>query len=75
VRNLFAGVRARVDMEGRPLTDTPIYDQISQELQAGTSHRAASSRTVTPQVAGRSTGDARRPVSVWTLVDQYRKRP
>lgn len=73
VRSL-SGLRSE---EGKTLTDTPIYDQITREFQAGIAlaDPPAPPRAVaatTQHAATRSNGDDRRPVSVWTLVDQYR---
>jgi cyanophycinase-like exopeptidase len=55
------------------LTDTPIYDQISREFEAGIAlaDPPAQARVMTQHAAGHSQGEGGRPVSVWALVDQY----
>jgi hypothetical protein len=48
------------------LTDTPIYDQIRQELEAGAGRAE-------PLTARRSrAGESSEAVSVWALVNQHR---
>jgi hypothetical protein len=47
------------------LTDTPIYDQIRQELEAGTSRSE-------PLARRSRTGESSQAVSVWALVNQHR---
>jgi hypothetical protein len=47
------------------LTDTPIYDQIRQELEAG--HRAE------PLARRSRANESGQAVSVWALVNQHRK--
>jgi hypothetical protein len=49
------------------LTDTPIYDQIRQELEAGAGRSE-------PLTARRSRADeSNQAVSVWALLNQHRK--
>jgi hypothetical protein len=49
------------------LTDTPIYDQIRQELEAGSTHaeRPTARRS-------RAADEPSQTVSVWSLVNQHR---
>ncbi len=56
-----------------PVTDTPIYDHLQWELSAG-HHRTEqpSRRSATATQHGQDNG--RRPVSVWALVDEHRRR-
>jgi len=49
------------------LSDTPIYDQIRQELEAG----AGRAEPSTARRASRA-GDEDKSVSVWALVNQHR---
>lgn len=68
---MFRGAIAKT--EGMPVTDTPIYDQMQWELSAGHGRSEQPSRrsaTATPH--GQENG--RRPVSVWALVDEHRRR-
>ena len=59
------GLRGLLRREGIGLTDTPIYDQIRQELEAGAGRAEPLSR--------RSRGDEpSEAVSVWALVNQHR---
>jgi hypothetical protein len=51
---------------GFALSDTPIYDQIRQELDAGASRSEPLSRR------GRSGDEDNQSVSVWALVNQHR---
>ncbi len=54
------------DRKGLALTDTPIYDQIRQELEAGAGRAE-------PPIARRSRADeSSQAVSVWALVNQHR---
>jgi len=48
------------------LSDTPIYDQIRQELEAGAGRSEPLSRR------GRSGDETDKSVSVWALVNQHR---
>jgi hypothetical protein len=53
------------DRKGLALTDTPIYDQIRQELEAGTGRAEP--------LARRSRADeSNQAVSVWALLNQHR---
>jgi hypothetical protein len=47
------------------LTDTPIYDQIRQELEAGTGRAEPLARRSRSEESGQA-------VSVWALVNQHR---
>jgi hypothetical protein len=53
------------DGKGLALTDTPIYDQIRQELEAGTGRAEPLARRSRSDEAGKA-------VSVWALVNQHR---
>lgn len=56
-----------------PVTDTPIYDQMQWELSAGHSRsEQPSRRSAAATQHGQDSG--RRPVSVWALVDEHRRR-
>lgn len=50
------------------LTDTPIYDQIRQELEAG----AGRADPFTSRRSSRAGDEAGESVSVWALVNQHR---
>lgn len=50
------------------LTDTPIYDQIRQELEAG----AGRADPFTPRRSSRAGDEGGESVSVWALVNQHR---
>ncbi|WP_162292907.1 hypothetical protein [Actinophytocola xinjiangensis] len=53
--------------EGMALTDTPIYDQIRQELEAG------GARAERPTARrSRAADEPSQTVSVWSLVNQHR---
>jgi predicted transposase YdaD len=47
------------------LTDTPIYDQIRQELEAGTTRGERAGRR------SRAADEGSQTVSVWSLVNQH----
>jgi len=55
------------------VTDTPIYDQMQWELSGGHSRsEQPSRRSAGATQHGQENG--RRPVSVWALVDEHRRR-
>jgi hypothetical protein len=54
-----------------PVTDTPIYDQMQSELSAGPSRAEQPRRSAT---GSHGQDSSRRPVSVWALVDEHRRR-
>jgi hypothetical protein len=69
VRNVCGGVRPWD--EGKPVTDTPIYDQMQCELRAGHSRSEQRGRSET---GSHGQDNSRRSVSVWALVDEHRRR-
>jgi len=56
------------DRKGLVLTDTPIYDQIRQELEAG----AGRADPFTSRRSSRAGDEGGESVSVWALVNQHR---
>jgi hypothetical protein len=54
-----------------PVTDTPIYDQMQWEFRAGDSRSEQPKRSAASSHGQDST---RRPVSVWALVNEHRRR-
>jgi hypothetical protein len=54
------------------VTDTPIYDQMQWEFRAESTPADEPSRPV-PRTSRRQ-DSTRRPVSVWALVDEHRRR-
>jgi hypothetical protein len=54
------------------VTDTPIYDQMQWEFRSGYDTTEPPARPTAP--SPRRQDSSRRPVSVWTLVDQHRHR-
>jgi hypothetical protein len=55
-----------------PVTDTPIYDQMQWEFRAESTPTEEPSRPASR--SSRRQDGTRRPVSVWALVDEHRKR-
>ena len=58
-------LRGLLRRKGLVLTDTPIYDQIRQELEAGAGRAEPLARRSRADEAGQA-------VSVWALVNQHR---
>ncbi|HEV2780190.1 MAG TPA: hypothetical protein VGX25_12430 [Actinophytocola sp.] len=54
------------------MTDTPIYDQMQWEFRAQNTPSDQPSRSATG--GSRRQDGSRRPVSVWALVDEHRRR-
>jgi len=55
-----------------PVTDTPIYDQMQWEFRAESTPADEPSRPAAR--SSRRQDVTRRPVSVWALVDEHRRR-
>lgn len=70
MRNLWPGVRET--QKGCRVTDTPIYDQMQWEFRHGHTSNEQPARSAA-QGSRRQDGN-RRPVSVWALVDEHRRR-
>jgi hypothetical protein len=64
---------AIAETEGKPVTDTPIYDQMQWELNAG-HHRSEQPSRRSAAATTHGQENARRPVSVWALVDEHHRR-
>jgi hypothetical protein len=61
-------LRGLLRRKGLVLTDTPIYDQIRQELEAG----AGRADPFTSRRSSRAGDEGGESVSVWALVNQHR---